>query len=85
MNQAAPRSLSPPVAPMAGRPWALRKPVSLSEVLDRVLNTGAVLSGELVISAAGVDLLYLGVNVLVSSVETLRGDGRPRERGHAAS
>jgi len=57
----------------------------LSEVLDRVLNTGAVLSGEVVISVAGVDLLYLGINVLVGSVETLRGNGRPRERGHAAA
>lgn len=85
MNQAAPRTLSPPMAPLAGRPWAHRKPVSLSEVLDRVLNTGAVLSGEVVISVAGVDLLYLGINVLVSSVETLRGNGRPRERGHASA
>jgi len=57
----------------------------LSEVLDRVLNSGAVLSGEIVISVAGVELLYVGLNVLVGSVETLRGNGRPKERGHAAA
>ncbi len=45
--------------------------VSLCELLDRVLNKGAVLVGELCISVAGVELLYVAVNVLVSSVETL--------------
>ena len=35
--------------------------VVLSEVLDRVLNKGAVLTGEVVISVAGIDLLYLGL------------------------
>lgn len=47
------------------------KRVSLCEVLDRVLNKGAVLTGELVISVADIELLYVGVNLLVSSVETL--------------
>jgi hypothetical protein len=41
-------------------------------VLDRVLNKGAVVAGEVVISVAGVDLLYLGLNVLLTSVETVR-------------
>jgi hypothetical protein len=43
-----------------------------------VLDTGAVVSGEIVISVAGVDLLYLGLNLVVGSVETLRDDGRVR-------
>jgi hypothetical protein len=45
--------------------------ISLCELLDRVLNKGAVLVGEICISVAGVELLYVAVNVLVSSVETL--------------
>ena len=45
--------------------------VSLCELLDRVLNKGAVLVGEICVSVAGVELLYVAVNVLVSSVETL--------------
>jgi hypothetical protein len=49
-----------------------QKHMSLCEVLDRVLNKGAVIVGDIVISVAGVDLLYVGVNVLVSSVETMR-------------
>ena len=45
--------------------------VTLVEVLDRVLNKGVVISGDIVISVADVDLIYLGLRVLVSSVETM--------------
>ena len=50
----------------------LQRPVSLSEVLDRVLAKGAVVTGEVVISVAGVDLIYLGVNVVLTSIDTAR-------------
>lgn len=62
--------------PLPARPCHLRDQVTLCDVLDRVLDTGAVVSGEIVISVAGVDLLYLGLNLVVGSVETLRGGGR---------
>ena len=45
--------------------------VTLVEVLDRVLDKGVVISGDIVISVADVDLIYLGLKVLVSSVETM--------------
>jgi len=45
--------------------------VSLLEVLDRVLEKGVVISGDVVISVADVDLVYLGLKVLLSSVETM--------------
>lgn len=44
--------------------------VSLLDVLDHVLNAGVVIHGSVVISLAGVDLIYLGVNVVLTSVET---------------
>jgi hypothetical protein len=44
--------------------------ISLLEILDRVLNSGAVIHGSLVISLAGVDLVYVGLNVILTSVET---------------
>ena len=44
--------------------------VSLVEILDHVLNAGVVIHGSLVISVAGVDLVYLGLNVILTSVET---------------
>jgi len=49
--------------------------VSLCELLDRVLNKGVVLQGDVVISVADVDLIYLGVRLLLSSVDTARGAG----------
>jgi gas vesicle structural protein len=58
--------------PISRRPRGAERPVSLAEVLDRVLNKGAVVAGEVVISVAGVDLVYLGVNLVLTSVETAR-------------
>ena len=43
---------------------------SLLDILDHVLNAGVVLHGSLVISIAGVDLVYLGLNAVLTSVET---------------
>ncbi len=45
--------------------------ITLVEVLDRVLDKGVVISGDIVISVADVDLIYLGLKVLLSSVETM--------------
>jgi hypothetical protein len=53
--------------------------VSICEALDRVLNKGVVLAGEITISVADVDLLYLGLQLVLTSVETARenlGEGR---------
>ncbi len=44
--------------------------VSLLEILDHVLNSGVIIHGSLVISLAGVDLVYLGLNVVLTSIET---------------
>ena len=46
--------------------------VSVCEVLDRVLNKGVVVAGEVTISVADVDLLYLGLNLVLTSIETAR-------------
>jgi hypothetical protein len=45
--------------------------VTVLELLDRVLDKGVVISGDIVISVADVDLIYLGLKVLLSSVETI--------------
>ncbi len=45
---------------------------TLLELLDRVLNTGVVLVGDVTISVAGVDLVYLSLRALLTSVETAR-------------
>ena len=53
--------------------------LSLLETLDHVLNRGLVIAGEITISVADIDLVFLGLNVLVSSVETANEVLRNRE------
>jgi hypothetical protein len=59
----------------------------LVELVDRVLNRGVVVAGDITLSVAGVDLVYLGLRLLLSSVgslEELRGQ-EPRPRAPAPS
>ena len=44
---------------------------SLLELVDRLLNKGVVLAGEATISVAGIDLIYLGLNVVLAAVATI--------------
>lgn len=57
--------------------------VALLELLDRVLDHGVVIAGDITISVADVDLIYLGLRVMLTSVqraEELRlGRTTPRE------
>ena len=53
--------------------------VSLLDILDHVLNAGVVIHGSLVISLAGVDLVYVGLNVVLTSVETALRNLRAEE------
>jgi hypothetical protein len=46
--------------------------VTLLELLDRVLNTGVVVVGDLTVSVAGVELVYVSVRALLTSVESAR-------------
>jgi gas vesicle structural protein len=50
---------------------ALQHQVTLVELVDRVLNRGVVLSGDITLSVAGVDLVYVGLRLLLASVGTL--------------
>ena len=52
--------------------------VTLVELLDRVLDKGVVLSGDVTLSVADIDLVYVGLRVLLSSVDAAeRGKGEP--------
>jgi hypothetical protein len=48
------------------------KNITLLEILDRVLNKGVVITGDIVISVADIDLVYVGLKLLLTSVETMR-------------
>lgn len=71
------------IAPRTDRANALTDPgdsgsvpdeahITLCDAIDRLLNKGAVVKGEITISVADVDLVYLGFHVLLASVETAR-------------
>jgi hypothetical protein len=49
---------------------------SICEVLDRALNKGAVIDGEATISVAGIDLIYLGLKLILTSIETARRESQ---------
>ena len=55
----------------------LERRVTLADLLDRVLATGVVVSGQVTLSVAEVDLVYLNLQALLASVESIRDHPRP--------
>jgi hypothetical protein len=51
------------------RPPALQQ-IALVDLLDRLLGTGVVLSGDIVVSLAGVDLVQISLRALITSVRS---------------
>ncbi|MEK9132287.1 MAG: gas vesicle protein, partial [Patescibacteria group bacterium] len=55
------------------------KKVTLLDALDRVIDKGAYVDGELVLRVADIDLVFIGLRLIVTSVsnaERLRNEGR---------
>jgi len=63
---------------IVGEEWE-NTDLSLLETLDHVLNRGLVIAGEITIAVADIDLIFVGLNVMVSSVETAKEVLRRRE------
>jgi hypothetical protein len=51
--------------------------LTLLDIADRLLETGVSLTGEATISVADVDLVYLGLDLVLASVERVRGREGP--------
>ncbi len=47
-----------------------QRSLALAEILDRVLNKGVFVLGDVTISIAGVDLIYIGLKLFLSSAGT---------------
>jgi hypothetical protein len=47
------------------------KEVSLLDILDAVLDKGVTISGEVLISVANIDLVYVDLRLLITAVESL--------------
>lgn len=48
---------------------ASSRDVTLLELLDRIVDHGVVLAGDVRISVADVDLMYLGLRLILTSIE----------------
>jgi hypothetical protein len=44
--------------------------VTLVDLVDRLLDKGVVIGGDIVLSVAGVDLVYISLRALLASVDT---------------
>ena len=53
------------------RDLPLEQQITLIELVDRVLSKGVVVSGDITLAVADVDLVYVGLRVLLASVGTI--------------
>lgn len=44
----------------------------LAELVNRVLDRGALITGEITISVAGIDLLFVGLQLVLAATETAK-------------
>ncbi|MEM1125602.1 MAG: gas vesicle protein [Bacteroidota bacterium] len=51
--------------------FSLEQEVTLLDLLDRILDKGIVIQGDVTISVADVDLVYLGLKAVLASVDTV--------------
>jgi hypothetical protein len=57
--------------------------VALVDLVDRLLGGGVVVAGDITLSVADVDLVYVGLRALVSSVATAEEKGALPQMGDA--
>ena len=53
-------------------------PVELSDLINRVLDKGAVIAGSVTISVGDIDLIQLDLTVVLTAIETARTAERRR-------
>ena len=55
---------------------------TLLDMLDRLLNKGVVVGGDVVLGVAGVDLVYLRLSALLSAIDRVFDRPAQRKRRH---
>ena len=68
-----------PAPPLAARD------IALVDLVDRLLDGGVVIHGDITLAVADVDLLYVGLRALISSVETLEREHGISLRGRGSA
>ena len=56
-------------------PTAVNEDIALIDLLDRLLGGGVVLAGDITLAVADIDLVYVGLRALISSVATAEREG----------
>jgi hypothetical protein len=54
---------------------ALQREIALVDLVDRLLGEGVVISGDITLAVADVDLVYVGLRALISSVAAAERTG----------
>ena len=58
-------------------------PLELSDLINRVLDKGAVVAGSITISVADIDLIQLDLTIVLTAIETARARERMRAAGES--
>jgi hypothetical protein len=69
--------------PVIERPAHARE-IALVDLIDRLLDGGVVIHGDITLAVADVDLLYVGLRALVASVNTIEEKMGVRLSAHSA-
>jgi hypothetical protein len=59
---------------MTASEFETRDSITLVELVDRLLDKGVVISGDVTVAVADIDLIRVGLRALVSSVEAIERD-----------
>jgi hypothetical protein len=60
------------------RELSTQREVALVDLVDRALNTGVVISGEVTLSLADIDLVELKLRLLLGSAATIESEAAER-------
>jgi hypothetical protein len=57
--------------------------LELADLLDRLVNAGVVLTGDIVLSVADIDLIHVGIRLVIEPVGTLTVPHQPSLQGQS--
>jgi hypothetical protein len=60
------------------------RPLELADLINRVLDKGAVIAGSVTISVADIDLIQLDLTIVLTAIETARRNEQRRRALEAA-
>jgi len=62
------------------RAIATQRDVAFVDLVDRLLNGGVVIAGDITLAVADIDLVYVGLRALITSVAAAEREGMPLPR-----